>query len=230
GRPDPGRGSHTGRPRPSARRRARLGMAGRAGAGPAAGHRARARGTGGDQRAERHRQDHLADDPGRTAARPHGHRHRRRLADRWPADLLRARIGFFGEDGHLFATTVLENLRVARGDLSADHARRVLTDVGLGPWLAELPGGVDTVLVGGAEAVSGGQRRRLLLARALVSPAQVLLLDEPTEHLDDASGAALQRALLDPDSALVPPETTVLVVSHRLPAEVQDQARTITLA
>jgi len=149
---------------------------------------------------------------------------------RWPADLLRTRIGFFGEDGHLFATTVLENLRVARGDLSADHARRVLADVGLGPWLAELPGGVDTVLVGGAEAVSGGQRRRLLLARALVSPAQVLLLDEPTEHLDDASGAALQRALLDPDSALVPREKTVLVVSHRLPAEVQDQARTITLA
>ncbi|WP_459550093.1 thiol reductant ABC exporter subunit CydC [Nocardia sp. X0981] len=127
-------------------------------------------------------------------------------------------IRFFAEDAHLFGTSVLENLRVARGDLDAGEATRALRTVGLGDWLDALPRGVHTELVGGAAAVSGGQRRRILLARALVSPARALLLDEPTEHLDAAAGAELLRALLDIDSGLVAPDRDVVVVTHQLPA------------
>ncbi|WP_229684091.1 thiol reductant ABC exporter subunit CydC [Nocardia camponoti] len=128
-------------------------------------------------------------------------------------------VTFFAEDAHLFTTSVLENLRVARGDLAADEAVDALNAVGLGEWLDSLEAGVHTVLSGGADAVSGGQRRRILLARALISPARTLLLDEPTEHLDATEGDALLRALLDVDSGLVAPERTVVVVTHQLPTD-----------
>ncbi|MEV0337860.1 ATP-binding cassette domain-containing protein [Nocardia sp. NPDC050713] len=124
---------------------------------------------------------------------------------------------FFAEDAHLFGTSVLENLRVARGDITEAEAEKVLRAVGLGDWLDSLADGIHTELVGGAAAVSGGQRRRLLLARALLAPARVLLLDEPTEHLEAQDGGDLLRALLDPASGLVDSDRTVVVVTHQLP-------------
>ncbi|MFI6997453.1 thiol reductant ABC exporter subunit CydC [Nocardia sp. NPDC050175] len=132
-------------------------------------------------------------------------------------DTPRTGVTFFAEDAHLFGTSVLENLRVARGDVTAEEAETALRTVGLGDWLDSLPKGIHTDLVGGAAAVSGGQRRRILLARALVSPARVLLLDEPTEHLEAEAGADLLCALLDADSGLVEPDRTVVVVTHQLP-------------
>ncbi|MCP2279889.1 ATP-binding cassette, subfamily C, CydC [Nocardia amikacinitolerans] len=124
---------------------------------------------------------------------------------------------FFAEDAHLFGTSVLENLRVARGDITEAEAEKALRAVGLGDWLDSLADGIRTELVGGAAAVSGGQRRRLLLARALLAPARVLLLDEPTEHLEAEDSADLLRALLDPASGLVEADRTVVVVTHQLP-------------
>ncbi|MFC9515029.1 thiol reductant ABC exporter subunit CydC [Nocardiaceae bacterium NPDC056970] len=140
------------------------------------------------------------------------------LTDFRPDDL-RREIGFFAEDAHLFDTSVLENLRVARGDLTEDDALAALRTVGLGEWVMRLSRGVHTSLGGGARAISGGQRRRLLLARALVSPARVLLLDEPTEHLDAADGAQILRELLDRRGTLVDPTRTVVLVTHQLPAD-----------
>ncbi|GAA4489611.1 thiol reductant ABC exporter subunit CydC [Rhodococcus olei] len=130
---------------------------------------------------------------------------------------LRHEVGFFAEDAHLFDTTLLENLRVARGDLDEQQASTALDAVGLGEWVTSLPEGVHTTLAGGGRSVSGGQRRRLLLARALVSPARVLLLDEPTEHLDAQAGASVLRGLLDRAGGLVDPDRTVVVVTHHLP-------------
>ncbi|GAB2528862.1 ATP-binding cassette domain-containing protein [Nocardia heshunensis] len=134
-------------------------------------------------------------------------------------DTPRPGVTFFAEDAHLFGTTVLENLRVARGDITAAEAESALRAVGAGEWLDSLPDGVDTDLIGGAAAVSGGQRRRLLLARALLSPARVLLLDEPTEHLEAEAGAELLRNLLDESSGLIDRDRTVVVVTHQLPPD-----------
>ena len=129
---------------------------------------------------------------------------------------LREAVTMFAEDGHVFATTLRENLRVVRGDLSDDEALAALSAVGLDDWLATLPHGLDTMLGPDGTTVSGGERRRLLLARAVVRRGPVLLLDEPTEHLDTARGDALLAALLTPgDESLVPASTTVVVVTHR---------------
>ena len=126
---------------------------------------------------------------------------------------------FFAEDAHLFSTTVRDNLLVARGDARDDEIVEALTRVGLGDWLDDQPDGLSTVLVGGAEAVSAGQRRRLLLARALLTTAPIVLLDEPTEHLDAADGRRLLRELLTP-GGLFPADRTVVVATHHLPADV----------
>jgi ATP-binding cassette, subfamily C, bacterial CydC len=126
--------------------------------------------------------------------------------------------GFFAEDAHLFDTTVRDNLLVARGDATDAELTAALTRVGLQPWLDGLPTGLSTVLTGGAAAVSAGQRRRLLLARALVSTFPIVLLDEPTEHLDAADGMRILAELLAADG-LFPSSRTVVVATHHLPEE-----------
>lgn len=126
---------------------------------------------------------------------------------------------FFAEDAHLFATTVRDNLLVAHGAATDEALLAALRRVGLGDWLDGLPEGLSTLLVGGAAAVSAGQRRRLLLARALISPFPVVLLDEPTEHLDAADGRRILTELLTP-GGLFPPERTVVVATHHLPGDI----------
>src|SRR5699024_604277 len=104
-----------------------------------------------------------------------------------PAEL-RAGVTMFAEDAHVFATTVRENLKVVRADLDDGQIRAALSAVGLSEWVDELPHGLDTMLGPDGTTVSGGERRRLLLARAVVRGGPVLLLDEPTEHLDTDRG------------------------------------------
>jgi ATP-binding cassette subfamily C protein CydC len=134
-------------------------------------------------------------------------------------------VSFFAEDAHIFATTVRDNLLVVRGDCRDDELAAALDAVGLGGWLASLPEGLSTVLTGGAQAVSAGQRRRLLLARAVISPARIVLLDEPTEHLDATDADLVLRDLLVPKPGLMAtgrtPEKTVVVATHHLPKGVR---------
>ncbi|MBS4729621.1 thiol reductant ABC exporter subunit CydC [Mycobacterium sp. SM1] len=136
---------------------------------------------------------------------------------------LRSAITFFAEDAHIFATTVRDNLLVARGDRRDEELTAALRRVGLGRWLDDLPEGLDTMLTGGAQALSAGQRRRLLLARAVISTAQIVLLDEPAEHLDAADAHVVLRGLLDPTGGLMAPERTVVVATHHLPPDIRCQ-------
>lgn len=138
-----------------------------------------------------------------------------------------SRVVLTTEDAHLFETTVLENLRVARGDVTESEAEAALARAGLAGWLAGLPDGLATPLGADGRNVSGGERRRLLLARALLSRAPLLLVDEPAEHLDTATADRLVRDLLTqgteplpaaPGSPAAPPARGVVVVTHRLSA------------
>ncbi|OBB95593.1 thiol reductant ABC exporter subunit CydC [Mycobacterium sp. 852002-40037_SCH5390672] len=130
---------------------------------------------------------------------------------------VRNAVGFFAEDAHIFATTIRDNLLVARGDCPDEELTAALDAVGIGAWCSGLPDGLSTVLTGGAQALSAGQRRRLLLARALISPTRIVLLDEPTEHLDVADAERVLRDLLAPNSRLMSPQRTVVVATHHLP-------------
>ena len=121
------------------------------------------------------------------------------------------------EDAHVFSTTVLENLRVARGDVDEQQAVAALERAGLGEWLAGLPDGVLTPLGADGATISGGERRRLLLARALCSPATFLLVDEPAEHLDPATADELVADLLRAGRGTDRPRG-VVVATHRLSA------------
>ncbi|KGM13092.1 thiol reductant ABC exporter subunit CydC [Cellulomonas bogoriensis] len=123
-------------------------------------------------------------------------------------------VSLTAEDAHVFDTTVLENLRVARGDVTPAQARAAMAAVGAGPWLEALPLGLDTVLGSDAGRISGGERRRLLLARALLGPSPLLLLDEPTEHVDEGAADLLASLLRTDDGPAV--GRGVLVVTHRL--------------
>lgn len=127
---------------------------------------------------------------------------------------LRRRVCYFAEDAHLFGTTVRDNLLVVRGDCTDEEMTAALHRVGLGSWLERLPHGLGTVLHGGAEAMSAGQRRRLLLARVLMCPAPIILLDEPTEHLDAADAHRMLAGLLNAADPLLGPGRTIVVATH----------------
>ena len=135
------------------------------------------------------------------------------MADRYNETAVRA--GFFAEDAHIFATTVRDNLLVARGDAPDAVLRDAIGRVGLSDWLAALPDELSTVLTGGHTALSAGQRRRLLLARVLVSDFPVVLLDEPTENLDAADGRRILNEMLAPAGWFTADRTVVVATHHR---------------
>lgn len=132
------------------------------------------------------------------------------------------RLSLTAEDAHIFATSVFENIRVANPEINEEDAQALLARAGLQSWAENLPEGLVTELGSGGTTVSGGERRRLLLARALAAPAPLLLIDEPGEHVDNKTADKLIRDLLAVDAES---DLGVLVVTHRLtPLNSADEA------
>jgi ATP-binding cassette subfamily C protein CydCD len=124
---------------------------------------------------------------------------------RLPDALIRRRIGLVGDDAdHVFASTVRENLRLARPDAGDVELARALRRVGLGDWP------LSRRLGSGGTTMSGGQRKRFATARALLADPALLILDEPTEGLDEPAAEALMADLLDASAG-----RTVLLLTHR---------------
>lgn len=121
---------------------------------------------------------------------------------------LRQHVHAHPEDEWIFATTVRENLLLAAPGASESVLREVLDAVGLAEF------DLDQLLPSGADSLSSGQRRRLLLARALCSDAEVLLLDEPTEHMAHEDSLRFLHMLLEEPLPGARAERTVIVVTH----------------
>jgi thiol reductant ABC exporter CydC subunit len=126
-------------------------------------------------------------------------------------DAVRGEVGLLTQDSHIFDTTVRENLHLGDPRASDDELRAVLARVGLAGWLAHLPGGLDADLGPHGAVISGGERQRLALARMLLAERPLLVLDEPTEHLDPLAADALTDDLL-----AVTAGRSTLVITHRL--------------
>jgi thiol reductant ABC exporter CydC subunit len=125
---------------------------------------------------------------------------------------LRRRVRLAGQDAYLFATSLAANVRVGNPDAGDDEISDALRRAGLGPWLAALPDGLATPVGEEGARVSGGQRRRIALARALVArDARFLVLDEPAAHLDAPAAHALLAGL-----AASPDPRGMLVITHAL--------------
>lgn len=116
----------------------------------------------------------------------------RRLA----LDDVRRRVGLVDDDPHVFASTVAENVRLARPDADDDEVLDALRRARLGAWVDALPAGIHTHVGAGRREVSGGERARLALARSLLADPPVLVLDEPTAHLDGPTARAVAREML----------------------------------
>jgi ATP-binding cassette, subfamily C, bacterial CydCD len=125
-------------------------------------------------------------------------------------DDVRAQLAWCGADTHLFDSTLRENLLLARPGAGEDDVRAVLRRARLGPWLDSLPDGLDTWVGAHGTAVSGGERQRIGVARALLADRPFLLLDEPTAHLDGHTATELAA-----DLRTLTADRAALIVTHR---------------
>ena len=124
---------------------------------------------------------------------------------------LSATIGVVSQDPHLFHDTIRANLLFARPEATEQQLHEALEAAQIGPLVASLPLGLNTVVGERGYRLSGGEKQRVALARLLLKAPRLVVLDEATAHLDNESEAAVQRAL---DQTMA--HRTSLVIAHRL--------------
>jgi len=140
-----------------------------------------------------------------------------------PAALWLDHVGWVPQQPHLFAASVADNIALGRPLSSPRDIEAAARLAGAHDFISALPGGYATVLGDGGRQLSTGQRQRVALARAFLRDAPLLLLDEPTAHLDPFSARELQASL----AALAAGRTVVQVTHH--PASVAAGCRVLTL-
>ncbi len=133
----------------------------------------------------------------------------RDLREYAPQDVRRA-IAVAGQESHLFSTTIRDNVLLGRPGAGPDELEMVLRRARIWDWIDGLPDGLDTRVGERGHDLSGGQRQRIVVARALLANAPVLVLDEPTAHLDPGTASELLG-----DVFAATPGRSVLLITHR---------------
>ncbi len=132
---------------------------------------------------------------------------------------LRERIVLVPQEGFLFDATLGENIRFGAPDADDARVRAAITDLGLGWWLAGLPGGLSTGVGPRGESFSAGERQLVAIVRAYLADPDLLVLDEATSAVDPATEVAIQSAL---ERLMV--GRTSIAIAHRLAtAEAADE-------
>jgi ATP-binding cassette, subfamily C, bacterial CydD len=129
-----------------------------------------------------------------------------------PVDRWRSQIAWVPQHPHLFTATVAENIALGQPDARREDIVAAARLAGADDFIRRLDRGYDTVLAEGGRSLSAGQRQKLALARAFLRHAPVLLLDEPTAHLDPVSADRIMSTL---DGQMA--DRTVILVTHRPP-------------
>jgi ATP-binding cassette subfamily C protein CydD len=131
----------------------------------------------------------------------------------------RRHIAWVPQRAHVFHGTLRDNLLIASPGADELRLERAIHAAALAPVVARLPWGLDTPLGEHGQGLSGGERQRLSVARAWLRDAPVLLLDEPTQHLDAVTAAQIDAAL-----ATLAQGRTVIRIAHRLDAISDDES------
>lgn len=126
-------------------------------------------------------------------------------------DLLWGRIGLVPQRAYLFSGTVASNLRYGKPDATDEELWRALEIAQAKDFVEQMPEGLDAPIAQGGTNVSGGQRQRLAIARALVKRSEILVFDDSFSALDTATDARLRRALAQAERA-----TTKIIVAQRV--------------
>ncbi len=128
-----------------------------------------------------------------------------------PQKSLRDAIGYVPQKGLLFTGTIADNLRYGKSDATMEELEKAAATAQALSFINEMPNGFDTEVAQGGTSVSGGQKQRLSIARALVKDPQVLIFDDSFSALDFKTDAALRKALRESAS-----EKTLIIVAQRI--------------
>ena len=124
-------------------------------------------------------------------------------------------IGLLSQHSHVFDTSVEENVRLGRVDASVEEIWDVLARARLADWVRSLPEGANSRVGAFGARMSGGERQRLALARLLLANRPAVVLDEPTEHLDRQTAAAVETTIADQTRGIAS-----IVISHQVVGDV----------